>query len=471
MTTPTAPRRPFITVTAAIVALALVPVLWVGAGRAQGRAAEAGDELRTARAEESAAASAMWALNRAQQLLAVAHARDEALLAQLTGSADATDASIADLAAQLDATAADADATSRELAERQDQLRQQQQGATALSQCTDGLAQAFKPLTEQQRDTGLTRLQSVVDVCRRAQAFLTTGSNDAQFPFDFADPFVVADGRTYYGYATNAVGGNVQLIRSTDLKAWTWVGEALPELPAWAEPRHTWAPSVLHRGDRWLLYYTARRRDTHLQCLGVAVAAKPTGPFADPNPDPLACQDDQGGSIDPSPVTDDKGQAYLVWKSEGETLPGGGGVAKLWAAPLTDDGLRIAEFGTRVLQADRPDEARVVEGPAMIARPDGKYWLTYSTNRWDTAQYRVDYAVCDTPLGPCTKPTDNNVLHTDDSVSGPGGAEFLVAPDGRRILAYHAWGESGVGFPNPRPLYFGRVSVGSKGNPLVKPGT
>jgi hypothetical protein len=99
------------------------------------------------------------------------------------------------------------------------------------------------------------------------------------------------------------------------------------------------------------------------------------------------------------------------------------------------------------------------------------YWLTYSTNRWDTAQYRVDYAVCDTPLGPCTKPRDNNVLHTDDSVTGPGGAEFFVAPDGRLLLAYHAWSEGGVGFPNPRPLYLARVSAAGNGNPIVKPGT
>jgi len=462
--------RPFVGPVLGLVALVLVPVVWLGATHAQDDAASAATELDEARGLEAAAEAAGQVLQRAERALEESSSRYEALRTDQTGWADATDAEQAALAQQLSTTTAEADALSFQLAARTTLVQQQKQGAAALGQCTTGLNRAFQPLREQRRDAGLTELQNVIDTCRRAQAFLTTGNNDAQFPFDFADPFVVADGHTYYGYATNAIGGNVQLIRSTDLKAWTWVGEALPALPDWAEPKHTWAPAVLHLGDRWLLYYTARHRDTRYQCLGVAVSSKPTGPFADPNAEPLTCQDDQGGSIDASPFVDEAGHPFLVWKSEGETLPRNRDVARLWTAPLTDDGLHFTFFPTQILAADRTDEARVVEGPAMTRRPGGRYLLTYSTNRWDTADYRVDYATCDTPVGPCTKPPDNTLLRSDDSVTGPGGADFLTTADGRTMLTYHAWGPGAVGFPNPRPLYLARLTTTPDGKPLAKPG-
>src|SRR5579859_1471784 len=48
---------------------------------------------------------------------------------------------------------------------------------------------------------------------------------------DFPDPDVLKVGNTYYAYATNGNGFNIQVTSSTDLVHWQRVKEALLRLP------------------------------------------------------------------------------------------------------------------------------------------------------------------------------------------------------------------------------------------------
>ena len=114
-----------------------------------------------------------------------------------------------------------------------------------LTNCIDGLHQAVNQISVGDAAGGASTLGSVQDDCSAADA-----AGPSEMPYDFPDPFVLVDGGTDYAYGTNAGGGNVQLATSTDEKSWKFVGNALPELPAWAEPNATWAPSVLKLGDR-----------------------------------------------------------------------------------------------------------------------------------------------------------------------------------------------------------------------------
>lgn len=57
-------------------------------------------------------------------------------------------------------------------------------------------------------------------------------------------------------------------------------GAALPDVAAWAQPGRTWAPAVVRTRTGYLLYYTVRHRDWGHQCISVAHAASPTGPYA-----------------------------------------------------------------------------------------------------------------------------------------------------------------------------------------------
>ncbi len=268
-------------------------------------------------------------------------------------------------------------------------------------------------------------------------------------PFDFADPYVVEHDGTYYGYATNGGGGHIQLVRSGDLATWEWLGNALPALPSWARANRTWAPSVLRRGSTWVLYYAVLEVASGDQCISIATAAHPAGPFVDGSPGPFLCQRDEGGSIDPSPFLDAVGEPWLVWKGEGETA---GGSATLWSQRLSPDGRQLVGEPSRLLHADQRWERRTIEGPSMVAGPGG-YHLFYSAGGWSSAGYAVGHARCASPAGPCTKSGDGPLLSSSGAIAGPGGQEVLRDGAGRLHLVFHAWTASDVGYPNKRSLH------------------
>lgn len=125
---------------------------------------------------------------------------------------------------------------------------------------------------------------------------------------------------TWLAIGTNTSSANVPLLVSSDLGSRKQAGDAMPGLAAWVKPGLTWAPSVLRRGNRWVLYYAARDRATDLQQIGRAVASSPRGPFVDASARPLISTPEEGGAIDASPFVDDDGRAYLLWKGDGNAL-------------------------------------------------------------------------------------------------------------------------------------------------------
>ncbi|MCB1029102.1 MAG: family 43 glycosylhydrolase, partial [Microthrixaceae bacterium] len=195
-----------------------------------------------------------------------------------------------------------------------------------LKTCIDGLNRAVNQISVGDSAGGADTLGSVQDDCAAAEAI-----GPSEMPYDFPDPFVLVDGDTSYAYATNAGGGNVQLAASTDQENWAFVGDALPELPAWVEPNATWAPSVVKLDDSYVLYYSVRKKGQRIQCVSVAVASAPQGPFIDTSTGPLVCQEGEGGTIDPSPFVDLDGTPYLLYKSEGTPV---GRSGALWSQQL-----------------------------------------------------------------------------------------------------------------------------------------
>lgn len=325
----------------------------------------------------------------------------------------------------------------------------------ALGSCLEGISQATRVLADGDGQGAVALMAAVAAPCGRAEQSVAGEAGVAPvLPYDFPDPFVVEHGGAYYGYATNGGGGNIQLVRSADLVSWEWLGNALPALPAWAGRGRTWAPSVLRRGDTWVLYYTAHETASGDQCTTFATAAHPAGPFTDTSNGPFLCQWGEGGSIDPSPFLDVAGRPWLVWKGEGETV---GGTASLWSQRLSDDGLQLIGAPSRLLHTDRDWERRTIEGPSMVAGPDG-YHLFYSAGSWQTSGYAVGHAVCDTPAGPCTKQGGGPALGSSGTVTGPGGQEVLRAADGRLRLVFHAWTGHHTGYPNKRGLHVADLS-------------
>lgn len=280
---------------------------------------------------------------------------------------------------------------------------------------------------------------------------------------DSPDPQAFLVGETWYLVHTNAGGANVPVLTSPDLVTWTPAGDALPTLPAYADPGRTWAPEVIALAeDRYVMYPTVADRASGRQCIARAVASEPAGPYVDSAAGPLVCQADLGGSIDASPFRDTDGSLYLLWKNDGNAI---GQDTWLWAQRLTADGLGLTGEPVRLLKQTEPWEGRVVEGP-FLWRQDGRLYLFYAANAYDTADYTEGYAVCDGPLGPCRKGPGNPVLASKGAASGPGHASMIVHK-GRTWLLYHAWPKGAEGAVSPgRQLWLDEVTW-ADGRPTV----
>lgn len=282
---------------------------------------------------------------------------------------------------------------------------------------------------------------------------------------DFPDPDVLQAGDAYYAYATNADGVHVQVARSADLVQWEMLGDALPELPAWAvqEFGWTWAPEVFRPTDTgpYVMYYTTRFAigQGGIQCIGAAVSDAPEGPFTPVGDGPAVCQRDQGGSIDPASFRDDDGSLYLLWKNDGNSR---GGQTWLYVQPLSADGLTLTGEPTRLLTVDQLWEGALVEAPTLWQQ-DGTYYLFYSANDYASPRYATGYATAEALTGPYTKAAEP-LLKTDlkNGVVGPGGQDIVTGPQGDTWIVFHGW--TGEAY---RSLYLARLSW-QDGAPVVE---
>lgn len=278
---------------------------------------------------------------------------------------------------------------------------------------------------------------------------------------DFPDPHIIEVDDTYYAYATNGSGKNVQLATSADLVTWQLRTDAMPALGKWvrlSEPL-VWAPEVMQIGERFVLYYTARDKESNRQCVGVAVADKPEGKFRDPNERPLVCQVEEGGTIDASPFRDANGTLYLYYKNDGNCC----GIATyLYVQPLAPDGLSLTGEPTRLVRNDRAWEGRVVEAPTMWLQ-DGRYYLFFSGNDYAGLPYAVGYATCESAVGPCEDAPENPILASETTgrpiVVGPGHQTIIQDADGETWLVYHVWEVTSAGTRgNRRQVWLDRLS-------------
>jgi hypothetical protein len=251
---------------------------------------------------------------------------------------------------------------------------------------------------------------------------------------DVGDPFVIRSGGGYVVFGTDDWPDHVPTATSPDLLTWTTAADALPVRPAWAGPDPdnslTWAPAVVQVGARFVLYIALPDAASGRQCIGATVSSAVDGPYRDGRGSPLICQTGLGGSIDPT-VVSDRG-LHLVWKSDG--APG-----ELWEQDLAPSGLAVTGHPHRLLTADRPWQAGIVENPAMISAAGGGWWLFYSGNRFDRAAYATGLAWCRSLQGPCREATTGPFLSGTAVGFSPGGVDFFRASDGEVWAAFATW--------------------------------
>lgn len=185
---------------------------------------------------------------------------------------------------------------------------------------------------------------------------------------DWPDPDAVRVGDDYWMIASsfNRAPG-LPVLHSRDLVAWEHVASALPALPQaghYALPRHgsgVWAPSLRHHDGRFWIVYPDPDHG-----IFVLTATDPRGPWSEP-----WCLIAGRGLIDPCPLWDDDGRAYLVhgWARSRA------GIKNRLTVVEVDPGLReVVGQARTVVDGDELPGFRTLEGPKLYQR-DGWYWI------------------------------------------------------------------------------------------------
>ena len=292
------------------------------------------------------------------------------------------------------------------------------------------------------------------------------GFQNPVYDGNFPDPVVVAESGTYWAFATNGQGSNVQTLSSRDLIRWEQGEDALPQLPDWSDPGKVWAPEVAKNPSGYVLYYTTAATNQHVQCIGVGLGKEPSGPYLDRSRKPLVCQPNAGGSIDADAFTASDGKRYLYWKNDGNAI---GADTYISVQQLDRTGTKLVGRSKRLFKQDLPWEGSLVEAP-FVWEEKGKFHLFYSANRFDSSEYAIGHAVADSPLGPFIK-TPQPILATNDVAAGPGHCA-LLRKSGKVWMLYHAWPPDAVGTEMPgRNLWLSEVTFAADGSVTVTPPT
>lgn len=249
-----------------------------------------------------------------------------------------------------------------------------------------------------------------------------------------ADPEVLYSQKTgkYYIYPTSdgfdGWGGYYFKVFSSDnLVDWADEGIILDlkkDVP-WAG-RNAWAPSIIERKEKdvykYYYYYTGAQK------IGVAVSDNPTGRFIDSGKPVVSTRPEGvsgGQEIDPDVFMDPQtGKYYLYW--------GNGYMA---VAELSDDMLSIKEKTIKVMTPDKTFR----EGIYVFYR-NGIYYFLWSEDDTRSENYRVRYAMSDSPTGHLTIPEDNLILSkdTDKGIYGTGHNSVLQKPNSDEwYIVYH----------------------------------
>jgi hypothetical protein len=292
--------------------------------------------------------------------------------------------------------------------------------------------------------------------------------------YDATDPYMLTVGNRNYLYTSEgATYLNVPLWIGTKSDHWGPLIDAMPTLPAWAEGGLTWAPDVQKVAGGWALYFTALLSGvtpkTH--CIGSAFARSAAGPFV-ATAHPFICQLAHRGSIDARVFVEADGQLVMLWKSEDNANPNvpgpdQGGATGIYAQSLSANGRVLLGAPVKILSPSEPWESTIVEAPDMI-EAKGTYWLFFSGNWFNTANYGIGVAHCQGPFGPCTDSRPAPFLGSNFQGLGPG--EESLYEDGSAVyLLYNPFRDTDPAPVIPRPVAMVRLGFTSFGPYLATP--
>lgn len=183
---------------------------------------------------------------------------------------------------------------------------------------------------------------------------------------DYSDPDVIRVGDDYYMTASsfNCVPG-LPILHSNDMVNWQLINHALPvQIPQdhFSVPQHgngVWAPSIRYHNEHFYIYWGDPDFGIYM--------VKTKDPFGAWEPPVLVME--AKGAIDPSPLWDDDGKAYLVHAWAGSRA---GVKSLLTVHRMNAEGTKVLDAGKHVF--DGHNAHPTVEGSKFYKR-NGYYYI------------------------------------------------------------------------------------------------
>jgi beta-xylosidase len=183
---------------------------------------------------------------------------------------------------------------------------------------------------------------------------------------DYSDPDVIRVGDDFYMTASSFnVAPGLPILHSKDLVNWRIINHVFREQEpkdVFAKPQHgggVWAPAIRHHNGEYYIYYGDPDVGIYM-----TKTRDPAGEWSKP----LLVKEAKGW-IDPCPLWDTDGNAYLVHAFAGSRA---GIKSILVVNRMSPDGTRLLDDG--VIVFDGHDADPTVEGPKFYKR-DGYYYI------------------------------------------------------------------------------------------------
>lgn len=264
-------------------------------------------------------------------------------------------------------------------------------------------------------------------ICRISQAQTTT----AAIAGDFPDPTIIRTPQGYYATGTSSEWApHFPVYYSVDLKSWKQVGYIFNKTPVWAMGSF-WAPEYYKIKNTYYVYYAARRKSDHIECIGVATSKYPDHGFTDHG----VIIEFGKEAIDPF-IYNDNGQLYITFKAYGlDNRP-----IELVAKKLTSDGLKVQSDDVISLLKD--DNRKGMEGQCFLKH--GKYYyLFYSAGDCCGVgcSYHVKVARATSFAGPYEKYEGSEILQPAPGWKCSGHGTFTQTAEGKYVYLCHAYNQ------------------------------
>lgn len=183
---------------------------------------------------------------------------------------------------------------------------------------------------------------------------------------DYSDPDAIRVGDDFYMTASsfNAAPG-LPILHSRDLVNWKIINYVFAKqqpLDVFAKPQHgggVWAPAIRYHAGEFYIYYPDPDRGIYM-----TKTKNPAGEWSEP----ILIKEAKGW-IDPCPLWDDDGKAYLVSAFAGSRA---GIKSILIVSRMNAEGTKLLDNGVMVF--DGHDKNPTVEGPKFYKR-NGYYYI------------------------------------------------------------------------------------------------